>query len=422
MTDDKPAPEGQSIDLEQRRRYPAPMIDLTATEVASASKPGASGSKVDPRSASSEGDAQQSPGWKQTHDPRSTSGDRTSGGGSGRMPPWNRWTRLLELPWRLIAAGVAGAAMMLVIVLAWSSISTAPRSDDSALADRLARIDAQIANLSARGPNADAGLTGRVAAAESALKSLTTDTVNLNGRVSEAADTARGARERAEAAAKAAAQAQTIERVRPAAIEPADLDALSARVTTLEKAVTGLQEQLGKHGEPGDHAARAALLATSLRLAVERGTGFAAELEDMKSVVKDPRVLSPLEPFAATGVPTPVVLSRELSALIPALLQSAKAPSSDEGFLARLEANAERLVRIRPIEEVPGDEPANVVLRIELKSRGDIAGALAEFAKLPPEARAPAETWIKRAESREAAVALARKLSVDALGALTPVR
>lgn len=422
MTDDKPAPEGQSIDLEQRRRYPAPMIDLTATEVASASKPGASGSKVDPRSASSEGDAQQSPGWKQTHDPRSTSGDRTSGGGSGRMPPWNRWTRLLELPWRLIAAGVAGAAMMLVIVLAWSSISTAPRSDDSALADRLARIDAQIANLSARGPNADAGLTGRVAAAESALKSLTTDTVNLNGRVSEAADAARGARERAEAAAKAAAQAQTIERVRPAAIEPADLDALSARVTTLEKAVTGLQEQLGKHGEPGDQAARAALLATSLRLAVERGTGFAAELEDMKSVVKDPRVLSPLEPFAATGVPTPVVLSRELSALIPALLQSAKAPSSDEGFLARLEANAERLVRIRPIEEVPGDEPANVVLRIELKSRGDIAGALAEFAKLPPEARAPAETWIKRAESREAAVALARKLSVDALGALTPVR
>jgi hypothetical protein len=338
------------------------------------------------------------------------------------MPPWNRWTRLLELPWRLIAAGVAGAAMMLVIVLAWSSISTAPRSDDSALADRLARIDAQIANLSARGPNADAGLTGRVAAAESALKSLTTDTVNLNGRVSEAADAARGARERAEAAAKAAAQAQTIERVRPAAIEPAALDALSARVTTLEKAVTGLQEQLGKHGEPGDQAARAALLATSLRLAVERGTGFAAELEDMKSVVKDPRVLSPLEPFAATGVPTPAVLSRELSALIPALLQSAKAPSSDEGFLARLEANAERLVRIRPIEEVPGDEPANVVLRIELKSRGDIAGALAEFAKLPPEARAPAETWIKRAESREAAVALARKLSVDALGALTPVR
>jgi hypothetical protein len=107
---------------------------------------------------------------------------------------------------------------------------------------------------------------------------------------------------------------------------------------------------------------------------------------------------------------------------MPALLQSAKAPSADEGFLARLEANAERLVRIRPIEEVPGDEPANVVLRIELKSRGDIAGALAEFAKLPPEARAPAETWIKRAESREAAVALARKLSADALGALTPVR
>src|SRR5262249_4269104 len=131
--------------------YPAPMIDLTATEVATASTPGASGSKIDPRSASSEGDAQQSPGWKQTHDPRSASGERTSGGGSGRMPPWNRWKRLLELPWRLIAAGVAGAAIMLVIVLAWSSISTAPRSDDSAaLADRLAPHHPPDAQLSTR--------------------------------------------------------------------------------------------------------------------------------------------------------------------------------------------------------------------------------------------------------------------------------
>jgi len=43
---------------------------------------------------------------------------------------------------------------------------------------------------------------------------------------------------------------------------------------------------------------------------------FAAELDDMKSVSKDPHELAPLEPFAASGVPTPAILVRDLSTLV----------------------------------------------------------------------------------------------------------
>ena len=104
----------------------------------------------------------------------------------------------------------------------------------------------------------------------------------------------------------------------------------------------------------------------------------------------------------------------------PALYQAAGvAQREGGGFLERLQANAERLVRIRPIEEVPGNEPATIIARIEMKAvHSDVAGALAELAKLPPAARAPAEAWIKRAEARAVAVEASRRFAAETLAAL----
>ncbi len=79
-----------------------------------------------------------------------------------------------------------------------------------------------------------------------------------------------------------------------------------------------------------------------------------------------------------------------------------------------------KIVRIRPAGDVAGDDPANVKARIETRAEhADIRGALAELAKLPPDARAPAQAWIAKAEARNAAIAAARELSQNALNALT---
>jgi hypothetical protein len=51
-------------------------------------------------------------------------------------------------------------------------------------------------------------------------------------------------------------------------------------------------------------------------------------------------------------------------------------------------------------------------------ARGDIAAALAEIARLPDAARALADGWVKKAEAREAAIAASRRISIDALAAL----
>jgi len=49
---------------------------------------------------------------------------------------------------------------------------------------------------------------------------------------------------------------------------------------------------------------------------------------------------------------------------------------------------------------------------------GDIAGALADIARLPPEPRGLAADWVKKAQAREAAVAASRRIAAAAAAAL----
>ncbi len=67
------------------------------------------------------------------------------------------------------------------------------------------------------------------------------------------------------------------------------------------------------------------------------------------------------------------------------MLRAAGEAPRDGGFLDRLQANAEKLVRIRPVDEEPrGDDRGAILARIEQRAaQGNISGALAELAKLP---------------------------------------
>jgi hypothetical protein len=201
-----------------------------------------------------------------------------------------------------------------------------------------------------------------------------------------------------------------------------EFEALAGRLAAVERSSQGIEAELAKRplDAPPDRPGRLAMVAAALNGAVERGEPFAAELAGAKALAGDAKALAPLEPFAAAGLPSTLTLSRELSGLAPALYQAAGvAQREGGGFLDRLQANAERLVRIRPVAEVPGDDPAAVITRIEVKAaHNDVAGALAELAKLPATARAPAEAWIKQAQARTAAVEAGRRFAAAALAAL----
>src|SRR6516225_4634743 len=278
-----------------------------------------------------------------------------------------------------------------------------------AVAGRVAKLEAAGATL----PQAasDPALAARIAALETEVKALAETVGALGRRNDEALAAAREARVRADAGA---AEISELTQKPPAAIDRGEFETLANRVAGVERS----EKAAEKAAEGADRALRLALAATALNAAVERGDAFAAELAAVKALGADPKLVAALEPFARSGVPTSAALARQFSEFAPALQQAAE-PTPREGVLGRLQMNAEKLVRIRRVDEAPGSDAAAIVARSEAKAaRGDLAGTAAELAQLAPNARAPAEAWIKSVQARAAAIDASRRLAADALAGL----
>jgi hypothetical protein len=118
-------------------------------------------------------------------------------------------------------------------------------------------------------------------------------------------------------------------------------------------------------------------------------------------------------------VPSASALARELAGLIPAARAAAEEPVKQGDLLDRLQAHAERLVRVRPIGEPKGDEATAVLARLEIAAaHADLAAARSDAAKLPTAARAVLDSWSKRVAARAAALDAAATLVASALDAL----
>ncbi len=296
-----------------------------------------------------------------------------------------------------------------------------PSADPKAVEDlsaRLAKIETAAATP--RAPAADPALLARLTAVENAMKSLSDNLATLVRRADDNAAAVREARSRADATAGALGELQNAARVSSA--DHSQLEALTGRIAALERTNRSIADELAKRqaATANDRAVRLAVTAGALRAAVERGDPFTAELAIVKPLAPDASTLAALEPFAASGVPSTAALGRELGGLIAPMLQASGAAKREGGgIMDRLQANAERLVRIRPIDDAPGDDAAAVLARIENRAaHADIGGALAELAKLPPQVRAPAQAWIAKAQARGKAIEAGRKIAADAVAAL----
>lgn len=390
----------------RRRKRPTPTIDLTATEVpeaagteqlhATAAEPATKPPEPDP--ALDEADA--------AHNP-----ERAGHNGSMRTGP---------AAWQIFAAGFAGAAIMTAALLAlWFAGLVPSRDAESVSADpaSIAALNAQIAKIEstiAKLPASDASIPERLSAADNAMKSLGIALTALNKHSDEVAANAAETRARADASEKALTElrnsVQDLTKNSSAGLSPADVDTVQKRLGALEQVVKNA---------PTDRGARLALSAAALRDTVVSGAPFGAELDEVKSLGAGEKALAPLTPFAATGIPQAPALAQELRALIPAMLKVSSAQAPAGGFLERLQANAGKLVRIRPLDAPAGDDTSAVLTRIEIETaRADIAAALADLDRLDPAARAPAQAWIGKAQARQAALAAARQLAADTALAL----
>jgi hypothetical protein len=299
-----------------------------------------------------------------------------------------------------------------------------------ALEARLAKAEASLAQP------APAAAPAQPAAADPAVQALTESVSELRRRIDENAAAAQAARDAAQrssgasetTAANLGGEVESLGR-RVAALE-ASAKAIESGVQALRTETQGALQSLradvaaavqASRAPDPDRVARLAAATTALRLAVERGEPFGPELAAVKPFVDDPKRLTPLEPFAATGVPQAGTLARELVGLLDDQRRrtaAAAAGSETIGVLGRLQQSASKLVSIRPAE-APAAAPGTPLAALNAAAaRGDLDGALAEAEKLPQAARAPLAPWIDKAKARAAAVAAARQLARDSLAAL----
>jgi hypothetical protein len=269
----------------------------------------------------------------------------------------------------------------------------------------------------------DPALGSRIAEVAAQTKALADNLAALTRRVDETAATSQSAGKQADTALNAAAAAKSaIEAASKDQVHREDIDALANRIVALESAVKGLAAATAPLASAGanDRSARLTIAAEALRAAVERGAPYQGELNAVQALGVDRNATAALEPFAASGVPSAAALARELEALIPTLQEASEPRSGDTTLIERLKSNAQKLVRITPLNAPPGNDPQAVVDRIRLDAaHADIAAAAADLNTLPEAAKPPATAWSKKAAAREAAVAASRQIAAGALAALT---
>jgi hypothetical protein len=424
------------------RKRPPHTIDLDATEVSRGPvDPDLQGAPVtEPSPAPSPEAAFQTPPPEPPNEPPHVEPEPAPANRPGMtwLPP----NFAARVPWPLIGAAAAGAGgVVLLLLLFWGlGVGSSGHDEASTLTPRLASIETQLRELAARpapqgidpkaidtlstrlakvesavtaprpaaSPSADPAIASRLAGTEAIVKSLNDNVAALSKRSEDFVNRADDLIKRSDQSAKRADELT------------AALRASSGRMDALAASMTELQSSTRAATAGSDRAVRLTVAAAALRTAVERGEPFATELATVKGLAKDASTVAALEPFAASGVPSNAALAHELSALIQPMLNAVSVVPRDGNILNRLQANAEKLVRIRRVGEVPaGDDPTSTIARIEAKAaQADVAGALAELGKLPPNVRAPAQGWIAKAQLRGKAVEASRQLADGAFAGL----
>jgi hypothetical protein len=201
-----------------------------------------------------------------------------------------------------------------------------------------------------------------------------------------------------------------------------DLSAITARLDALEqssRSATTDIEQAKVAAKADDAPLRRVVVASLLDLSVRQGEPFTATLTAAKTLTPDAAALKSLEGFASTGVPTAANLSRELLALVPKLTPPpAEKDTAGSSLVDRLQAGAEKLIRIERTDATGTDRGAIVARVTAAALRNDSNEARRELKTLSPADRAAAQSWIDKADARDAALAASRQFAADAMTAL----
>jgi hypothetical protein len=262
------------------------------------------------------------------------------------------------------------------------------------LVDRVAKLEAAVASR----PGSDGG--GKAAEVE---------------KLAAAADEAKAAAARAESELLVlrseaqglrqgldALKGSVDERLKETA-KAADMAPVLARLRTHERDLNAVLKTEGERTVSTRQVLLTLELA-NLKRALDRGDGYARELEAVRRTAAGEVDLAALDRSSRTGVPTLAGLTQEFRRIANSATD-AENDMADASVLDRLVAGAKSVVRLRKANYDAGDTSVEATLaRMESALKeGRIAEVLEQGRRLPPKAAQAAEDWLRKLEARTAA-------------------
>jgi len=406
MVDDRLEDAGSLPESGRVKRAP-PTIDLDASEISSETKalPGTPPEpKLEPKP-----DAEPEPASTSMREPEpEVTPERPKAAAS---PPVSRPIS----PWVIAPfSGAVAAALVIAVgwVLGWPPVQPPPSGSQASAVDELTTRVAELESKAGRQVT-DPAVTARLDALD---KSLNTSRVDLASVRAQSDKLALGMNE-----------AKSAPRDSAGAIDlSADLAALNERIAQIERARSAQGTDAAQPAKAADDMPlRRVVAAALLDVAVRHGDPFSAALMAAKSLAPNPDGLKPLDEFAAGGVPSPAVLSRELLTLVPKLSPTPvqdNPTTGSSGLVDRLQQGAAKLVRIERTDAVGNDRGAVVARVTAAALHNDLAEARRELNTLAPADRAAAQAWLDKADARDAALAASRQFATETMAALAKVR
>ncbi|PPQ19956.1 hypothetical protein CV770_08205 [Bradyrhizobium sp. AC87j1] len=398
MADDKPEDAGLAPESGRAKRTP-PTIDLEATEVS-----------TQPQEAAVEPEAPPAPEHAEPEQAKSDQVDAEPERTEPQAAVAPAAVSAPISPWVIAPfSGAVAAAVVIAVgwMLGWPAVQGPPATPQvtsaavDALSGRVAAVEAKAGK-----PTADPAMAARIDALEKSASSLRSDVANLRTQFDKTASTLNDAKSAPRTAAP-------------------DLAALSDRIAQLERASKTERAELAQQGEKiadakkvDDKPLRHVVAAALLDVAVRHGDAYESQLAAARAMAAKPDMLKPLDTFAASGIPTPVALSRELLNIVPKLSPPAETQTSGTGIVERLQAGASKLVRIERTDGVGNDRGAIVARVTAAALRNDFVEARRELKTLAEADRAPAQAWLDKADARDAALAASRNFADDAMADL----
>jgi hypothetical protein len=316
-----------------------------------------------------------------------------------------------------LASGFVGGIVALIgaAALQWAGILPSPKTDISALEQQIAELRSTPAPAQTLDQGAQVALSGAVENSEQALGQVS----GLSGEISSIKQSVADIQKNAASGAGGTVDTSAID-ARISALEM-QLSASQQKVEQAGGAAAGAAERLNAleakvNDTSGQTNMALAMAATGLKAAIDRGGPFAAELDTYLAVAPTPGDAESLRAAAANGVPTVGMLASQFGDVAPKIIATTDAVDPNAGVLDRLWASAGRLVEARPVGMVEGEGVDAISARIEAHlNAGDLGAAIAEWEKLPANAKATSADFANAMKARQKAGEVVSKALSDAL-------